>query len=85
MSWNPGLEPGFFFWRTALRPRLAFAIVLLVTAACYSIGLGGPLVFDDVQNLVPISEWLKGERDWRSVVFGNDSGWFGRPVSMDPS
>ena len=65
-----------------MRPRLAFAIVLLVTAACYSIGLGGPLVFDDVQNLVPISEWLKGERDWRSVVFGNDSGWFGRPVSM---
>lgn len=65
-----------------MNPRLAFVAVLLVTASCYWIGLGGPLVFDDVQNLAPISEWLRGERDWRSVVFGNDSGWFGRPVSM---
>ncbi len=79
---TPASSPGFFFWRIRLGPRLAFAAVLLVTAACYWVGLGGPLVFDDVQNLVPVSEWIRGERHWRSVVFGNDSGWFGRPVSM---
>ena len=57
-------------------------IAILLTAAIYWPGLHGPLIFDDVQNLLPITQWLHGERGWQSVVFGNGSGTFGRPVSM---
>ncbi|MEO8959073.1 MAG: hypothetical protein ABI304_09025 [Rudaea sp.] len=45
-------------------------------------GLHGPLVFDDAANLEPINDWLRGNVDWFSVVFGNDSGLLGRPISM---
>ncbi len=31
---------------------------------------------------MPVSDWLQGKTDWTTVVFGNGSGPFGRPLSM---
>jgi hypothetical protein len=62
--------------------RVALIGTLALTLAMYWIGLSGPLVFDDIQNLTPLAEWSQGARGWTSVVFGNDSGLFGRPVAM---
>lgn len=64
------------------RPLGVICLVILLTAIAYWAGLSGPLVFDDAQNLLPISQWLQGECGWTSVVFGNESGRFGRPISM---
>ncbi|HET9047722.1 MAG TPA: hypothetical protein VFN29_01985 [Chiayiivirga sp.] len=61
---------------------LAFIAALLLTASVYWIGLDGPLVFDDTQNLAPIKGWLAGEQSWLQVIFGNTSGALGRPISM---
>lgn len=65
-----------------MTPRLALFGILALTVAVYWIGLSGPLVLDDAQNLAPVVQWLQGGRGWPSVVFGNASGTFGRPVSM---
>jgi hypothetical protein len=65
-----------------MKPIVLFVLVLLVTALIYWSGLQGPLIFDDAQNLGPVNDWLQGSRGWHSVVFENDSGLFGRPVSM---
>lgn len=65
-----------------MKTGIACLAVLLLAAAIYSIGLSGPLVFDDVQNLAPLTQWLAGQRSWESVVFENGSGIFGRPVAM---
>lgn len=62
--------------------RLALAVALMLTAAVYWPGLRGPLVFDDAQNLVPLTHWLQGSSSWMTVVLGNHSGLFGRPVAM---
>jgi hypothetical protein len=40
------------------------------------------LVLDDHANLEPLLRWMHGDLDWRSIVFNNESGLFGRPVSM---
>ena len=64
------------------KPVLALFAALLLTALVYSIGLHGPFVFDDAENLAPINRWLNGEIGWLRVVFDNTSGRFGRPVSM---
>ena len=61
---------------------IAFAASLACAAAIYWRGLHGPLVFDDLHNLAPLEGWLKGATGWQSVVFGNYSGSFGRPVAM---
>lgn len=61
---------------------LALASVLAVTFAVYWQGLAGPLVFDDVTNLSPIAAWLAGKTSLHTLVFGNHSGMFGRPLSM---
>lgn len=63
-------------------PRLALLASLLLTAGIYWPGLAGPLVFDDAQNLAPLNDWLQGRTSWLAVVLGNNSGLFGRPVSM---
>lgn len=63
-------------------PRLALLASLLLTACIYWPGLAGPLVFDDAQNLSPLNDWLQGRTSWLAVVLGNNSGLFGRPVSM---
>jgi hypothetical protein len=62
--------------------RLALAGALILTVVVYWPGLHGPLVFDDAQNLAPLTGWLQGTMGWASVVFGNESGLFGRPLSM---
>lgn len=61
---------------------LGLLAVLVATALLYSIGLNGPLVFDDTDNLRPINRWLTGEVSWLRVVLDNNSGRLGRPVSM---
>ncbi len=63
-------------------PALAFAASLALTILVYWPGLYGPLVFDDPANLAPINDWLAGRTGWASVVFGNDSGLFGRSLAM---
>lgn len=62
--------------------RLALVLVLAITIVVYWSGLSGPLIFDDVKNLMPVTDWLQGKIGWASVVFGNGSGPFGRPLSM---
>lgn len=62
--------------------RLALLAVLALVVVVYWSGLSGPLIFDDVKNLMPVSDWLQGKTDWTTVVFGNGSGPFGRPLSM---
>lgn len=64
------------------RVRLALIGSLLVTVAVYWVGLSGPLVFDDAQNLAPLNDWLQGRTGWLSVILDNRSGLFGRSLSM---
>jgi hypothetical protein len=79
----PALAPGSFFAITKNNmQRLALVATFALTLTVYWIGLSGPLIFDDAQNLTPLAEWVQGTRGWASVVFGNTSGSFGRPVSM---
>jgi len=69
-----------------LKGRLIFSLLLIaltaITAAIYWPGMHGPVLLDDTDNLLPVSNWLEGQIGWHSVVFGNKSGLFGRPVSM---
>ena len=62
--------------------RWVFAGALLGTVLVYWIGLYGPFVLDDTNNLTPIVEWLRGDNTWQHVVLGNESGMFGRSLSM---
>lgn len=66
--------------------RIAFVLLALaalaVTAEIYGPALHGPFLLDDVANLDPLTGWLSGRYDWQHVVFGNDAGLFGRPISM---
>lgn len=61
---------------------LALLTVLALTFAAYASGLGGPLVFDDLQALASLDQWQSGQIGWQSVVLGNNAGWTGRPLSM---
>lgn len=63
-------------------PLLSFIAILALTATVYAIGLNGPFVFDDVQNLAPLNQWLQGDLSWQRVALDNTSGRFGRPISM---
>lgn len=68
-----------------MRTITAYSFVflcLLVAAACYWPGLHGPFLFDDQANLMPLQGWLDGNASWQKIVFGNQSGLLGRPVSM---
>ncbi len=65
-----------------MRLKVFLSVFLLLTFSCYWVGLSGPLIFDDEQNLVPLREWLVGNQTWQWVVLGNKSGLLGRPISM---
>ena len=62
--------------------RWVFAGALLGTVFAYWIGLHGPYVLDDINNLTPIAEWLHGDNTWQHVVLSNGAGMFGRSLSM---
>jgi len=63
-------------------PNLLVFAILLLTLFVYWPGLAGPLLFDDNDNLRPIAAWLEGRVGLWPVVFGNESGHFGRSLSM---
>jgi hypothetical protein len=71
--------PGLLFVKRILP---IFVVSLAVTALIYWPGLGSPLLLDDDVNLGPIWDGLDGNGSWFAVVFGNESGPLGRPVSM---
>lgn len=62
--------------------RLTFYAASLAVIALYWSGLAGPFILDDAYNLKPLEWWLRGGATSREVIFGNDSGELGRPVSM---
>jgi len=62
--------------------RWVLAVALLGTVLAYRIGLYGPFVLDDANNLSPILEWLHGDNTWQHALLGNASGLFGRSLSM---
>lgn len=62
--------------------RLILLAAMALTAVVYWKGLSGPFIFDDQPNLGAIQNWLNGEVSWQSVMFGNQSGILGRPLSM---
>lgn len=62
--------------------RIALLAALALTALVYWPGLSGPFMFDDAPNLNPVHHWMSGEMSWQSVVFDNQSGLLGRPISM---
>src|SRR6056297_1935648 len=69
-----------------MRPNIqrffGFALIALAAIISYWPGLTGPLLFDDGANLEPVRRWLQGELSWFQIVFGNESGPLGRPISM---
>ncbi|UOF13906.1 hypothetical protein IEQ11_19550 [Lysobacter capsici] len=62
--------------------RLVLLAAMALAVFAYWAGLSGPFIFDDLPNLSPVESWLKGEISWQSVMFGNQSGMMGRPLSM---
>lgn len=61
---------------------LIFVVTLLGTGLAFVPGLWGPLLLDSLPNLAPIKQWLQGDMLWQGVVFLNESGPLGRPISM---
>jgi len=59
-----------------------FTLALLGSMLAYWIGLHGPFVLDDANNLNPIVAWLHGDNTWQLTLLGNSSGMLGRPLSM---
>lgn len=57
---------------------------LLATTLLYWPGLNGPLLLDDIDNLLPLGRngGVQGMNDVLTFVFGNQSGPGGRPLSM---
>ena len=66
----------------SLKRQLGVALIALAALLSYWPGLSGPLLFDDEANLAPVGQWLEGEIGVGKVIFGNESGLLGRPVSM---
>ena len=52
------------------------AVIVLLPA------LSGPLLLDDSIHLGPIQQWLTNRAGTFDLIFGNESGPFGRPVSL---
>lgn len=71
--------PGHFFVK---QPALLFLIVLAIVSFVYLPGLQGTFLLDDAANLAPVWRWMGGDAGWVAVVFGNESGPLGRPISM---
>lgn len=62
---------------------LGLAALLTLTVLAYIPGLNGPFLFDDFPNFVePLQAWLRGDIEWRQIVFGTRSGVLGRPLAM---
>ena len=62
-------------------PVLLF-LASLATALAYWPGVGSDFVLDDIPNLSGLSSITLNDGAFWSFVFGNESGVFGRPVSM---
>lgn len=60
----------------------ALLLVLVAVTALYWPGLKGELIVDDLPNLKPLGDLATGAIGWQDVVFNNDSGPLGRPLSM---
>lgn len=70
-------------WGIFHAPLFRLCGLLLLVCLLYMPGLRGPFLFDDPPNLLfPLQAWLDGLSSWQEIVFGNDSGMLGRPVSM---
>jgi protein O-mannosyl-transferase len=61
---------------------LPLLLLLAFVSTLYWQGLHGELILDDIPNLKPFEDLHGGRIDWKDVVFNNDSGPFGRPLSM---
>jgi len=61
---------------------LALVGIALAALATYAPGILGGFIFDDVPNLDRLKPWLEGLLSWQAVVFENDSGPTGRPLTM---
>ena len=66
----------------ALKRLAVLAALVLVAVVAYLPGLSGELIFDDRANLEPVRLWIEDQTEWQQVVFDNQSGPLGRPVSM---
>lgn len=67
---------------TRLHGRILIYIAILATIALYWAGLRGPFVLDDLPNLSPLQAWQDEQATAMELIFGNNSGIMGRPVSM---
>lgn len=59
-----------------------FALLAVIATLCLLPAIQGPLQLDDTIHLEPILKWASTKSDTLELVFGNDSGPLGRPVSM---
>jgi hypothetical protein len=67
----------------ARRWRVALGLgILTVCIAAYWPGLGGEFVLDDKENFSVLQAWLDGRIGLAGVLATNESGLFGRPLSM---
>lgn len=64
------------------QPLLIFLAGTVLLIAAYWSGLNGPFLLDDFENLAPLWRHLDGQLTGSGVIFGNNSGALGRPVSM---
>ena len=67
---------------TYLHGRIVIYIAVIATIAVYWAGLRGPFLLDDLPNLSPLQAWQDGQATAMELIFGNNSGILGRPVSM---
>ncbi|HEY1102424.1 MAG TPA: hypothetical protein VGE70_03285, partial [Burkholderiaceae bacterium] len=65
-----------------LSPRLLLIAALLLTAALYWPGLGGPFMLDDFETFVRLQRWMAGQDSWQSAMFGHQASLDARPVAM---
>ena len=63
-------------------PRFVIYAAMLVAIVVYWPGLTGPFLLDDLPNLSPLNQWLDGQASAAELIFDNQSGMLGRPVSM---
>lgn len=59
-----------------------FYLLLVLVVLIYWPGLSGPLLLDDAENLLILSDYHRGATTWQQVVFENVSSRIGRPLSM---
>ncbi len=57
-------------------------LLFIIATLCLLPAINGPLQLDDFIHLEPIQNWLNTRTDTFALIFGNNSGPFGRPVSI---